>query len=92
MMLTMILELFIGLFSRMEPLDADLITPFSEVLELIGEYISLGIDFLIMIMGSTAVRFLGSYLVLIVLLDSFYLAYQMIWWFIKKIPMIDIDQ
>ena len=51
-----------------------------------------GIDLLGTFLGSGAMSILGVYLGIIVLINSFYIAYQLIWWFIKKIPMLDIRQ
>lgn len=55
-------------------------------------YINSGISFLGALIGHDTVFLLGLYMSLVLSIDVFYLAYQTVWFFIKKIPLIDIKQ
>lgn len=91
MIVTMLFELTIGFFSSLEPMEADF-SALMQSIDFIGNAISGGIDLLIMIAGAQTVSIIGIYLGLILVLDTFYLTYQLLWWFIKKIPLLDISQ
>lgn len=67
-------------------------------LSLLNEYLNVGmgfffqgVSFLTVLVGIPTMQILKLYLTIVVILNSFYLAYQMLWWFIKKIPLIDIS-
>lgn len=93
MMLSMVFTVLISLFNELPPLEIpDLFEQFGTVIEMFFSVIQEGLDLCIMFMGAGTVQFIGIYLGIIIIIDSFYLAYQMIWWFIKKIPMLNIKQ
>lgn len=67
--------------------------------DLIEQYLSVGvmyfvegISLLTALVGTPTMQILKLYLTVVVVLNSFYLAYQILWWFIKKIPLLDISQ
>lgn len=91
MIVTMLFELTIGFFDLLQPMEADF-SSLMAALDYIGVFFAGGVDFLVMIAGKQTVSILGIYLGLILVLDVFYLTYQMLWWFIKKIPLLDISQ
>lgn len=51
-----------------------------------------GIRFLGVFLGAQGLQAIYVYFGVLLAINSFYVAYQLIWWFIKKIPMIDVDQ
>lgn len=56
------------------------------------QYFIEGISFLTVLIGNPSMQILKLYLTVVIVLNSFYLAYQILWWFIKKIPLLDISQ
>lgn len=51
-----------------------------------------GIEVLGAFIGPQGMTALSVYLGAIIVINSFYIAYQLVWWFIKKIPLLDISQ
>lgn len=54
------------------------------------QYILSGIDLLAMLIGESAVRFMGVCLDVIIAANLFYFGYTAVMWFIKKIPFLGI--
>lgn len=91
MIFNMIFGVLLALFEELPALEVpSLLEQFGSVLEHFVSTFQSGLELCIMFMGVPAVRFLGIYLGIIWLLDSFYLAYTFVWWFITKIPMLNI--
>lgn len=56
------------------------------------QYFEAGIDMFIAFAGVNAVRALSYFLVGVILLDAFYFAYSTLWFFIRKIPQLNIRE
>lgn len=89
MIVTALFSIFSGLFSQVEPISAD----FSFIvgwLEAVGPVIEEAISLFIALVGRTTASILVTYLGAVLILNAFYFSYQVVWFIIKKIPMLDI--
>lgn len=92
----MIITALFGLLSRFIDglpqleLNGEFFDQFAAGSTLALEYLVSGISFLASLIGNDNVRLFGFYIMLVFSINVFYLAYQLLWFFIKKIPMLNI--
>lgn len=80
----------IGFLEDLPALETSVFGEFSAVGEYFIIFFQSGLSLFVSLAGVNAVRFISYYLLAVIALDTFYLAYQLVWFFLKKIPMLDI--
>lgn len=92
MIITMLLGIVGAFFDALPVIEWPSLDILNQYLGYALEYFIGGISVLQALIGAPAMSILKLYLTIVIILNSFYLAYQMLWWFIKKIPLLDIRQ
>lgn len=88
-LLDLLLSLLTNLLSGVEGVP-DLPVELLNVIQIALQYLVSGIDLLAMLIGETAVRFMGICIDIIIAANLFYLGYTAVMWFVKKIPFLGI--
>lgn len=90
MILSGLFQWFYQVFSMIEPLSIP------NLEEIVGGYVDIvnyvvqGVSLLRYFAGDTAILALSIYLVVVAAINTFYLAYQILWFIITKIPMLNV--
>ena len=91
MMVMGLLSLCKGFLSNLPKIDFDF-GYLSASADFALDTIIRGIRFLGVFLGAQGLQAIYVYFGVLLAINSFYVAYQLVWWFIKKIPMINVDQ
>lgn len=89
MLLQLCLKLLTSLLSNVGSIP-DIPEGVLSILQTGLQYILAGVDLLAMLLGTTAVNFMGICLDVIIAANLFYMGYSVVMWFIKKIPFFGI--
>lgn len=88
-LLELCLSLLTSLLSNVDGIP-NLTIKFITVFNNVIKYMVSGVDLLGMLIGPTALTFIGVCLDIIIALNLFYFGYSCVMWFVKKIPFLGI--
>ena len=92
MILSGLFQWFYQIFSMVEPLTIPNLD------YIVGGYVDIvdlavqGVSLLRYFAGDTAIFFLSIYLAVVAAINVFYMAYQILWFIITKIPLLNVKQ
>lgn len=91
MILNALFVWFMGLLNLVEPIVIPNIEVILDVFNTAVDTVCDGVSLLGLFIGDVGLYAISLYLGFVLALELFYLAYQVVWFIVKKIPMLNVD-